>query len=522
MKRTFVVIFILILFFLLLTGGKLMFNIRDRHSGYELDMKLPTQASAQTANNIRIGLAKLPITPNVEDTWTDANGNAKYEPDKGDSYQDNNNNGKFDAYWLAGFSNNRPATGVHDDIWARTIIFDDGNLKVAFVVLDAIGFFHDHVIAVRKMVEDENLDIDHVIVSSTHNHEVPDLMGLWGPKFYKSGINDDYLQFVKDQTVQSIKDAIKSSRPATIKLSKIDSTASDLIRDSRPPIVLDDAIHMMHFIDNETDTTLGILLNHGNHPEDLADDNLEITSDYAHYWLKAVESGIEYDGEIKQPGIGGIAVWANGAVGGLMTSLGTNIYDPWRDEYFKKATFEKAEAHGNRLAKLVLDNVQNGEWEHVESSQLQLAAKTVPFKVSNKYFMLGGTLGIFKRGFYKFQYMRSEVDLLAIGNDAWILTLPGEVNPEILNGGIEIPDGADFPEKIVESPPLRELMKGKYNFVVGLGNDELGYIMPKSHWDTEAPFTYGKKKGMYGEVNSLGPETGPTLYKNAKEVIESL
>jgi hypothetical protein len=522
MKQVFVVIFILLLFFLFLTGGKLMYNIRDRHSGYELDIKLPIQPSASSAKQIHVGLAKLPITPNVEDTWTDADSNGQFEPNKGDFYQDKNNNGKFDAFWLAGFQNNRPAAGVHDDIWARTIVFDDGHLKIAFVVLDAIGLFHDHVISIRKMVEDENLDINHVIISSTHNHEVPDPMGLWGPKFYKSGINDDYLQFVKDQTVQSIKDAIKASRPAKIKLSKIDSTASDLIRDSRPPKVLDDGIHMMFFVDSETDTTLGILLNWGNHPETLADDNLQITSDYAHYWLKAVESGIEYDGEIKQPGIGGIAVWANGAVGGLMTSLGTNIYDPWREKYYKEATFDKAEAQGNRLAKLVLDQVENGEWHLVETPQLKLAAKTVPFKVSNKYFMLGGMLGIFKRGFYKFRYMRSEIDLLAIGNDAWILTIPGEVNPEIINGGIEIPEGADFPEKIVEAPALRKLMKARYNFVVGLGNDELGYIMPKSHWDKKPPFTYGKKKGMYGEVNSLGPEAGPTLYKNAKEIIESM
>lgn len=520
MKRVLLFIFIIVLALILFSGGSAIYNIRDRHAGYELDIPVKSQ-SVVSASHLKVGLAKRPITPPVEDTWTDANNNARYEPDKGDSFEDKNGNGKFDAYWLAGFQNNRPATGVHDDLWARTIVFDDGNLKVAFVVLDAIGFFHDHVIAVRKMVKEQNIDIDHVMISTTHNHETPDLMGLWGPKFYKSGVNSEYLDFVKAQTVQSIKDALCISRPATIQLSKIDSTASDLVRDSRPPKVLDDEIYMMRFVEIETDTTMGILLNWGNHPETLADDNLQITSDFAHYWLKSVESGIEYDGEIKQPGIGGIAVWANGAVGGLMTSLGTNIYDPWRDQYYKEATFEKAEAQGNRLAKLVLDQVQNGEWETAQATTLGLQAKVFPFDIANKYFKLGGALGIFHRGFYKFLKMRSEIDLLTIGNDAWILTIPGEINPEIVNGGVELPEGADFPESIIESPALRELMKAKYNFVVGLGNDEVGYIMPKSHWDVEAPFTYGKKKGMYGEVNSLGPETGPTVYKVAKELIES-
>ena len=111
--------------------------------------------------------------------------------------------------------------------------------------------------------------------------------------------------------------------------------------------------------------------------------------------------------------------------------------------------------------------------------------------------------------------------MLTIG-PAWILTIPGEINPEIVNGGVEQPEGADYPGEIIESPPLRSLMRGKYNFVIGLANDEVGYIMPKTHWDTEAPFTYGREKAFYGEVNSLGPETGPTLYKEAKEIIAKM
>lgn len=521
MKRLFLAIFIIILALILVGGGSAMYNMRDRHRGYELNLQLPLETAAQSTAPFRVGLAKVPITPNVEDTWTDSNNNARYEPDKGETFEDRNGNGKFDAYWLAGFQNSRPATGVHDDLWARAIYFDDGVTRVAYVAIDAIGMFHDGVVEVRKMAEEQDLGLDHIIVSSTHNHETPDLMGLWGPKFYKSGVNTEYMAFVQEQIVESIRRAKESARPGIIRLSKIDSTAHDLVRDSRPPRVLDDAVHMMHFMDAEADTTLGILLNWGNHPETLADDNLEITSDFAHYWLKAVESGIEYDGEIKEPGIGGIAVWANGAVGGLMTSLGCDIYDPWRGKSFKAASFEKARAQGNRLAKLVLDQVKKGSWDTVESPKLRLVAKTFPLAVDNKYFKLGGALGIFHRGFYKIMKMRSEMNLLAINNDAWLLTIPGEINPEIVNGGIELPDGADFPEEIVESPPIRELMKAKYNFVIGLGNDEVGYIMPKSHWDVKPPFTYGAKKPMYAEVNSLGPNTGPAIYAIAKELVEA-
>ena len=65
-------------------------------------------------------------------------------------------------------------------------------------------------------------------------------------------------------------------------------------------------------------------------------------------------------------------------------------------------------------------------------------------------------------------------------------------------------------------------MEGKYKFVFGLANDEIGYIVPKSQWDQNAPFTYGRDGAPYGEVNSLGPETAPTLHKNIKEILGEL
>ena len=138
-------------------------NIHDRNPGYSLDLSLPETAAASTGNYIKVGLDKQVITPDIEDTWVDKDHNAKYEPDKGDEYIDKNGNGKFDAYWIAGFGNKRAAAGVHDDIYARAVLWDDGNTIVALVVLDAIGFFHDDVITVRKMAAEKYPEIDHVI-----------------------------------------------------------------------------------------------------------------------------------------------------------------------------------------------------------------------------------------------------------------------------------------------------------------------------------------------------------------------
>lgn len=52
-----------------------------------------------------------------------------------------------------------------------------------------------------------------------------------------------------------------------------------------------------------------------------------------------------------------------------------------------------------------------------------------------------------------------------------------------------------------------ELSKSKYRLLMGLANDEIGYIIPKRQWDEKPPFCYGLKKSQYGEINSLGPDT---------------
>jgi hypothetical protein len=49
---------------------------------------------------IQAGFAALPITPEIIDTWNDINHDAKYRKRDGDTYNDNNNNGRFDAYWI--------------------------------------------------------------------------------------------------------------------------------------------------------------------------------------------------------------------------------------------------------------------------------------------------------------------------------------------------------------------------------------------------------------------------------------
>jgi hypothetical protein len=157
----------------------------------------------------------------------------------------------------------------------------------------------------------------------------------------------------------------------------------------------------------------------------------------------------------------------------------------------------------------------------VEQAAISLVVRTLPMKIDNTLFKLAAALGVMKRGTMGWMKMRSELAVVKIGPMSFV-TVPGEIYPELVNGPVEAPEGNDFGIQPVEVPVIREMMPGKYKFVLGLANDEIGYIIPKSQWDVKAPYTYGREKSPYGEENSLGPETAGVIHRNLQEMLGEL
>ena len=508
------------LFALLLAGGlilalSLYWQVKDRFPGYEVDLNI----QASTPQQLRAGFAARTITPEVIDTWTDIDGDAQFNPEKGDSFEDKNGNGKFDPVWIAGFQNKRPAQGVHDDLWARTLVLDDGNTLLALVSLDCIGLGADDVIRIRQTVSAQT-EVDHVIVCSSHTHEGPDVIGMWGESEFKSGLNTDYIKMLIDQAAQSVIDAIQVLKPVRLRFAMDATGAADLVEDTRKPIVMDPAIYLMQVLDAEIDTTIGTLVQWSNHPETLWNKNLLLTSDFVHYFREGIEKGVVEKDSTFATGLGGTTVFVNGAIGGLMTtSPRMGIPSLYGDTMYMEPSFAKAKAQGDKLALLSLKALE--EYDEISTGSIALRAKSVTLPMTNPLYRLGAFMGIFKRGFSGWMKIRSEVCSWTLG-PASFLHQPGEIYPEIVNGGIEQPNGQDFPLEPVEVPPLRDLMPGKYKFTVGLSNDMIGYIIPKSEWDQEAPFIYDYDSAPYGEINSVGPETAPILYKAMVEVLADL
>ena len=116
--------------------------------------------------------------------------------------------------------------------------------------------------------------------------------------------------------------------------------------------------------------------------------------------------------------------------------------------------------------------------------------------------------------------VRSEVGWLRLG-ELDVACIPGEIYPELVLDKVQDPadPNADFPDAPIE-PAIYKQLDGPYRMMIGLGNDEIGYIIPKRQWDAKPPFCYGRREAQYGEKNSLGPETAPLLCRAFRELVK--
>jgi hypothetical protein len=272
----------ILLYILILSGvlvaGRGVYAFRDRIPGYELALSITPDKSRQEPHPVQAGFARVKITPDLDPKH---------------------------PVWLAGFSQHRAASAVHDDLWAVAAIIEDGWTRIGIVSLDAIGFFQDDVVRVRRALP-AGLKIDYTIIHSTHNHSTPDLMGLWGPNYLHSGVDPAYRSRVMDACVSALSMAVSNLQPARVAFHEIPTPPDGLVSDTRKPIVFDCDIRVMHFVSAASGVTIGSIVGWGDHPETLWGRNTEITSDFCGYVRDALEAGVTVEDRKVLQGVGGI------------------------------------------------------------------------------------------------------------------------------------------------------------------------------------------------------------------------
>ncbi|MBL9138029.1 MAG: hypothetical protein JNK85_19335 [Verrucomicrobiales bacterium] len=491
-------------------------RMQGPHREYRADIEF---VSEPTPEGFEVGVSARDITPDLSkfDSWKDVDRDSRFRPDKGDTYEDRNGNGDFDFVWLGGFNINRPAQGVNDPLWARALAFRQGGAVVAVVSVDSIGLTHERFIEPRQELAREFPQLKHVVFTSTHTHNAPDTMGIWSYRPIPSKFNHEYVQFVVRQAKEAVAEAIRGLRPAEATLATADLPPAGFVRDSRQPIVTDRVLSTARFTAAGTEETIATLVSWGNHPEAMGGDNPLVSSDFPHYLREAMERGLE--GEAGMKGFGGTCVFLQGPVGGLMTPLGLEVPDRNGRDVHRTNGVGKTRALGENLALRCANLLRSPAARPMKDHRLAVIAKSV-FAPIEGTFKVPIMLGLIHPGWYDGK-ARTEVGVLRVG-EIVLLTIPGEIYPEIVDGGVETPEGGDFPGPAVEVPPLRQEMPGALNLVLNLANDEIGYIVPRTQWDTQPPFTYGRKDAPYGEENSGGPDVAQVIHRESLSVLRRL
>ncbi|MEM7385924.1 MAG: hypothetical protein AAF514_13360, partial [Verrucomicrobiota bacterium] len=305
------------------------------------------RAFVSESGGFEVGVSVRDITPDLAeyDSWVDVDGNSEFEPEKGDTWEDRNGNGDFDFVWLGGFDSNRPAQGIADPLWARSIAFRSGGKTVVLCSIDSVGLTHERFIEVRKSIDQERWGIDYLSFSTTHTHNSPDTMGIWSYHPLFSRFDHDYLADVLRLVAESIVEAVERLEPVKVSIASADLEPAGFVRDSRMPEVYDRTLCAMRF-DRAGGETLATLVSWGNHPEAMGSENPLVSSDFVHYLREGVEKGLPAPNPVK--GLGGTCVFVQGPVGGLMTPLGLDVPDR-NGTVFKEDGQEKSRALGEKL-----------------------------------------------------------------------------------------------------------------------------------------------------------------------------
>lgn len=425
--------------------------------------------------------------------------------------------------WMAGYGTGRRATGVHDPLWARAVAFRSGDKTIVLVSLDLVGYFYPEVEKIRGILP-KKLGVTHLVVSSTHGHEGPDTMGIWGPIPFLTGVRREYMTQVRTTVIRLVEEVVNGLRPARLRMATVVAPVDGVVGDHRDPVIFDDNLSVIGVEDASDGAPIATVVNWACHPETLGSKNTLITSDFPNYLREEVEREA-----------GGVCVFLSGALGGMMTPEPPQGLEG----------FEAARHVGETIGKAAVKAIEGVK--AVDEAAISVRSKVIFIPVTNKMYQLGMLAGTLRRDLYDAEgnpyeglpstkrppSVRTEVSMFHIG-DAQFITVPGELLPELAVGGYDgshshgrdvVGKGNPNPPDLTKAPKgpyLRDRMTGKAKFILGLACDELGYIIPVYNFERNdrSPIHQPEPKGdHYEETNSVGPEAAPRIVGALEELL---
>jgi len=367
--------------------------------------------------------------------------------------------------FIAGDKQNRTFTAVHDSLFAKAVVVSHGDEQIAIVTLDCIGLLYPDVLRIRQKASELcGFPQARIMVSSTHTHSGPDVVGIWGSDYEHTGVDSAYMTFLINTAAAQVKAAFENQQD--VRAVTAETTFGEPWVQNICGEEIDRSVTVLQLRDSEGKPVV-TLTNFACHPTFMDASFSEVSSDYVNGYYKQMK---------KQTG--GEALFLQGAIGG------------WVQPEDGEGSFEKAYHRGRELADAVSAVLPQAN--PLTSSNISFQSKQVKFPVENEGWKQLAAIGTIRREIK--DSVTTELAWFSIG-EAQFATHPGETAPFY---GLE----------------TKKLMGSGPRFVLGLGNDALGYMVKPSFFeDKNIPHA------TYLTGMSVGKPTAPLMMDQLRLII---
>jgi hypothetical protein len=377
-----------------------------------------------------------------------------------------------------GMGGTLPTHEKKGDLTARALVLKKGDVSVAVVALDLLGF--PSVLGDRVRARVSRIPPHNILIASTHTHSAPDCYAFPDGKGGHTG-DLKYMQFVCDKAAEAVNAAIDKLEPAAIKVAT-GIAEGKIAYNYYAPDLYDRRMSVIQAIAS-SGKTIATLVNYAVHPEVLGNEIGILSPDLVGPLCDKLEADA-----------GGMAMFVNGAQGGMITADNRNLKEPsdaQRGYWSDSRKWDECLRIGHLMASEAQRIVKPAPVQ--KDPTLFCDSIDVRFPVDSKMMwavILGSPL---KYPYHDNQSISARVNLINLGS-AQILTIPGEALPNI---GFY----------------LKRKMRGHDNLLFGLTNEAFGYILTKVDFQSFPRYDYVSR-------TSLGEMTGEILIEKSLEFVE--
>lgn len=469
-------------------------------------------------------------------------------------------------YYTGGYFTQK-VNGVYDDQGVNAIALNDnsGRGTVILAAIDGIGVNNDDIRTIRAMAEAKlaakgvESDIVAININATHCHTVTDTQGfglaniLLGVlqnlfsvlPFVEStrSIDEEFFGYMVDGASDAIVDAYLAMESGKLYYFESAGIGRDESNNNYPDdeygyIVnkrydLEGYQHTLacfKFVPDNTASASTVFTNIGGHPTTINRATKLLSADYPHYIEEKINAaGMNFafiQGAQAPISVRRSAVETEDVLAEIAADIAA---DPINEDYASAKTL------GYEFARLILE-AQSTANEVAPVINVKMAEFTVPLDYGllelGAVSGLLGTTTVRDASAPTGYSIISEVGYIEIGTDIVILTVPGELVPQLVYGNV-VDKTQSYLGTDWELDCAAEILgEDKTVLVMGLCNDAIGYIVPDndyapfiadSLWNNElGTALFGEYHSHYEEMLSTSGKAGSVVMTALNDVVNKV